>query len=183
MPRIYVASLSDYNCGEMHGEWIEIDETTDADDVHEQIEAMLKQSPSVASGEAEIAEEFAIHDYDEFEGVEIHEYERIETVVQLGNLIAEHGAAFAAFYSEVCGEDLDLAASRFGDCYHGGVYESANDWAWERFEELEPEAYELISTVPGLNFDPEGYITHAQIDGYSFVEYGPRRVFVFSALP
>lgn len=41
-PRIYVASLSDYNAGRLHGVWI--DATLDPDAIEEQIRAMLFES-------------------------------------------------------------------------------------------------------------------------------------------
>lgn len=43
MARIYVASLSDYNAGLLLGEWIDLD-GKDADDVGEEIAAMLRTS-------------------------------------------------------------------------------------------------------------------------------------------
>lgn len=45
MPKIYVASLADYNCGYLQGVWIALDEHTDLEDVTEQVDAMLKDSP------------------------------------------------------------------------------------------------------------------------------------------
>lgn len=53
-PRIYVASLSDYNNGLLHGEWI--DAGQEPDEIHEQVQAMLAESESPG------AEEWAIHD-------------------------------------------------------------------------------------------------------------------------
>lgn len=43
MPRIYVASLSDYNAGRLHGEWIDANQT--ADEIQADVEAMLACSP------------------------------------------------------------------------------------------------------------------------------------------
>lgn len=42
-PRIYVASLSDYNAGELHGIWIDVDQM-DAEDMQEEINKMLLAS-------------------------------------------------------------------------------------------------------------------------------------------
>jgi len=52
--RIYVASLSDYNAGRLHGAWI--DATQDADEIEAEVQEMLAASPEP------IAEEWAIHD-------------------------------------------------------------------------------------------------------------------------
>src|SRR5205085_7828465 len=82
-PRIYVASLSDYNAGRLHGAWI--DATQDPAQIHENIAAML------AAGREPPAEEWAIHDYDNFGPVHLSEYEDIAAVSRIGRGIAEHG--------------------------------------------------------------------------------------------
>jgi antirestriction protein len=53
-PPIYVASLSDYNAGRLHGRWI--DAAVEVEQVVEEIEAILAESKE------EIAEEWAVHD-------------------------------------------------------------------------------------------------------------------------
>lgn len=85
--RIYVASLSDYNAGRLHGAWINANQV--AEDVHEAITAMLARSKEP------IAEEWAIHDYEGFGPLHLGEYESIEHVATIARGIAEHGAAFA----------------------------------------------------------------------------------------
>ena len=88
--RIYVASLSDYNAGRLHGRWINADQ--DADEIFAEVKTMLAASPEP------FAEEWAIHDYEGFHGIKIHEWESFETVSELAEAIEEHGQAFAAFY-------------------------------------------------------------------------------------
>ncbi|MCC2603641.1 antirestriction protein ArdA [Sphingopyxis yananensis] len=83
-PRIYVACLAAYNNGYLYGAWIDADQN--ADEIREEIAAMLGRSP------IEHAEEYAIHDYEGFEGVTISEYAGIDTLARLGAFIAEHGA-------------------------------------------------------------------------------------------
>ncbi|HKD75694.1 MAG TPA: antirestriction protein ArdA [Ktedonobacterales bacterium] len=81
--RIYAACLSSYNAGRLHGVWIEA--STDADEMQEQVSAMLRTSPcpntmiacvacdggdagpcQVCQGNGNLpsAEEWAVHDYD-----------------------------------------------------------------------------------------------------------------------
>lgn len=86
-PRIYVASLSDYNAGRLHGAWISANQ--DTEEIEEAIQAMLAKSNEP------VAEEWAIHDYDGFGPVGLGEYESIEHVATLARGIAEHGPAFA----------------------------------------------------------------------------------------
>lgn len=81
--RIYVACLAAYNNGILHGCWINAEQ--EADDINAAIREMLKASP------IEGAEEWAIHDYEGFEGAHISEYEGIDQVAELAAFIAEHG--------------------------------------------------------------------------------------------
>ena len=101
-PRIYVACLAAYNNGYLHGAWIEADQ--DADEIRDEIAAMLARSP------IEHAEEYAIHDYEGFEGVTISEYAGIDTVARMGAFIAEHGALGAGLLDQ-CDDDMDQACS------------------------------------------------------------------------
>ncbi|APS58040.1 antirestriction protein ArdA [Piscirickettsia salmonis] len=56
-PSVYIASLSDYNAGRFHGEWVSVD--GDEDTLYEAIQNIL------SSSEEEGAEEWAIHDYED----------------------------------------------------------------------------------------------------------------------
>ncbi|HXK39588.1 MAG TPA: antirestriction protein ArdA, partial [Candidatus Paceibacterota bacterium] len=42
VPRIYVASLADYNAGRLQGRWIRADQPSD--DIYREIQAMLAES-------------------------------------------------------------------------------------------------------------------------------------------
>lgn len=123
-PRIYVASLSDYNAGRLHGVWIDLDETSTADDIQEAVTAMLARSPE------SIAEEWAIHDYEGFGGIRLSEYESFDRVAALAAGIAEHGDAFAAWIAGDSGRDPD----KFEDAYQG-EYSSREDYAESYYED------------------------------------------------
>ncbi len=90
-PRIYVASLSDYNAGRLHGVWL--DAAAEPDELDESIAALLRSSAEPA------AEEWAIHDYDDFGGIRLGEYESLDTVRAVARGLREHGPAFAGFIS------------------------------------------------------------------------------------
>ena len=62
-PKIYAASLSDYNAGVLHGAWIRADQ--DEDKIEEAITAMLERSSQPG------AEEWAIHDYEGFGSIQL----------------------------------------------------------------------------------------------------------------
>jgi antirestriction protein len=81
--QIYVACLAAYNNGILHGEWIDLNQPLD--DVWRTISTMLKTSPIPD------AEEWAIHDYEGFEGYDLGEYEGIQRAYALAQFILEHG--------------------------------------------------------------------------------------------
>ncbi|MGO4452560.1 antirestriction protein ArdA [Arthrobacter sp. RAF14] len=88
-PAIYVACLAAYNNGTLHGLWI--DATLGADEIHRRIRAMLATSPEPG------AEEWAIHDYENFGPLCLGEYELIEHVAAIATHIQKHGEAFVAW--------------------------------------------------------------------------------------
>lgn len=121
-PRIYVASLSDYNDGRLHGIWV--DPTLEVDEINDQIERMLRVSTD------EGAEEFAVHDYVGFESLRLQEYDTIETIHRLAIGIEQHGDAFAT-YAEWVGTD-QATTDGFEDCYYGtyrSMRELVEEWA------------------------------------------------------
>lgn len=168
MPSIYVASLADYNCGIVHGTFVELDESTDVDDVIAQVTRMLEASPAVSSGLSCVAEEYAIHDYEGFDGYALHEYTSLSRAVSVAAAIAEHGEAFAVFLNDRGDDSVEDAVSDFQDrlC---GVWEDEQDFAWTEFEELFPEAYQHTGACDWVRFDPDAYVRAHEMDGYEFI--------------
>ncbi len=165
-PRIYVARLAAYNNGYLHGAWIEADQ--DADEIRGEIAAMLSRSPVA------VAEEYAIHDYEGFEGVAIEEYAGIGNVARIAAFIAEHGALGAGLLTDFVG-DIDQAEAAMRDCYHG------------RFTSLADYMEELIAetvTIPdALRYyiDWQAMARDAELGGDLFtVETGHDEVHIFS---
>jgi antirestriction protein len=116
-PRIYVACLAAYNSGVLHGAWIDVED--DGEAVWRQINAMLAASPVAG------AEEFAIHDYENFGGVAIAEYAAIGRVVEIAAFLRARGALGAAVLAHFDG-DLDAAGEALDDGYRG-VFSSLAD--------------------------------------------------------
>jgi len=122
-PRIYVADLAAYNNGKLHGVWI--DAAQDAEAIQAEIGEMLKKSSEP------FAEEWAIHDYENFGGLKLGEYESIESVARAAQLIEEHGPVFAALVDHVGGlGQLDEAERAMKENYQG-AFKSLEDWAYE----------------------------------------------------
>ncbi|CAB5601445.1 Antirestriction protein [Pseudomonas putida] len=163
-PRIYVADLSAYNSGYLHGVWIDASEEVDA--IQEQINAMLAASP------VPDAEEYAIHDYEGFDGYALGEYAGIDTAHEVACFIEEFpafGGALLAQFSSI--EEARKAA----DEDYCGCYESLADYAQELTEETTviPESLSYYINYEAMARDME-------LNGDVFtVEVGYREVHVF----
>jgi antirestriction protein len=131
--KIYVADLAAYNNGKLHGVWI--DATQELDDIQDQINEMLENSPE------ELAEEWAIHDYEGFESANLSEYASFETVCELADFITEHGELGAKLMSHF-GDDLAEARAAFED--YAGEYRSAADFAESLHEDTGTEIPESL---------------------------------------
>ncbi len=123
-PRIYVACLAAYNNGILHGAWI--DASQDAWAIRGEISCMLQASPIPD------AEEWAIHDYEGFEGVGIAEYADIDGVAEKAAFIVAHGklgAELIAHYG-----DIEEAREAIEGRYHG-TYADLADYVQSVTEE------------------------------------------------
>ncbi len=160
VPRIYVASLSDYNAGRLHGVWIE---ATDIDRVRAGVTAMLKASP------AGRAEEYAIHDFEGFSRYLPSEWSDLELVCAIGAAILEHGTVFTAYLEHVAfptdAERIPEVLAGFSECYQG-AYESVEDWAEQYLEDTG-----LLQRVPQAlrcYLDLESWADDAELNGDFF---------------
>jgi antirestriction protein len=124
---IYVASLSDYNAGILHGSWFNLDDFTSAEDLLAAIqERVLITSPSCPPSSDYPAEEWEIHDIeDAYSG-----WERmsLEQLISLNSAINEHGEAFRVWVEEMDGDPEDVSA--FEDAYEG-EYDSELDYIYK----------------------------------------------------
>ncbi len=172
-PRIYVGSLSDYNAGNLHGVWIELG-GKDAEEVYAEIRAMLASSPS-----DEVAEEWAIHDYDEFGGISLGEYEAIEHVVTIAGLLnTPHGEAFAAWFSSSGAEVSDqLLEASFLEEF-AGQHDSEAAYAQKLADEVVDMRRE--SEWPFTCIDWDRAWRELSFDGYWSVRSAPEGgVYIF----
>lgn len=164
-PRIYVACLAAYNSGRLHGAWIDVED--DAEVVRAAIAAMLKASPEP------MAEEWAIHDYDGFGGVEIGEYAGIDRVVEIAAFLRARGALGALVLAELNG-DLGAAVGALDEQYHG-VFASLAHCLQDLTEETT-----AIPENLRLYIDYEAMAQDARLNGELFtVETGTDAVHVF----
>ena len=154
-PKIYVACLSAYNSGRLHGCWI--DAALDVDDIYEEINTMLENSP--ASG----AKEWTIHDYQDFGDINLSEYKCIETVTEVAEMLIEHGEVFIG----VCQYyDNFREAKRVIEEDYQGEWDSLTSWA----EDIIEDTGQLLTIPENLRycFDYEKYARDAELSGDIF---------------
>jgi antirestriction protein len=163
-PRIYVACLAAYNNGVLHGRWI--DAAQSEEEIRAEIASMLKASPIPD------AEEFAIHDYEEFGGARVEEYSGIQEVAQLAGFVSEHGELGGAVLAHF--GDIDTARSALEENY-AGAFPSLADYVQELTEET--------TTIPQTlryYLDWESMARDAELNGDFFtVELVQSEVHVF----
>lgn len=109
-PKIYVACLAAYNNGQLHGAWVDAHQDKGA--LYEEIKQVLARSP------ISNAEEWAIHDYEDFGSIMLSEYTSLEKVSELAEFIVQHGELGAEVLSYFCG-NLDDSLRALEESYHG----------------------------------------------------------------
>lgn len=163
-PKIYVADLAAYNHGILHGIWI--DAGGDLEAIQDQVSAMLGASPIKGS------EEYAIHDYEGFGGLDISEYEGLESANEKALFIEEFGELGAGVFCNF--GDLDEARKALEECYQG-EYESLADYACQLTEDTSeiPEHLEHY-----IDYESMGRDMELSGDIYT-IETGYKEVHVF----
>lgn len=178
-PRIYVASLSDYNAGILHGEWVNADAGVEV--VHEVIAEMLADSPTTARY-GEVAEEWAIHDYSGFGPIRLGEYESLERVCTIAEGIVAHGDAFAAW---VANDDSgDMSTENFEDQYLG-EWGSEAEWGESLLDDFGIDLDDIPGVPEGLRpyvqVDVEGWVRDMRLNGEISIVESKSGVYVFRA--
>lgn len=178
-PRIYVASLSDYNAGVLHGAWIDANQS--ADQIQAEVSAMLRESkhPNVTvdciecdgkgerdiiggtepcpycnqTGQVPSAEEWAIHDYEGFAGFKVSEHQSFEDVSCMAKAIEDHGAAFAVWHNYA--PDYNTDESDFQEAY-AGEWDSLADYVQDYWDQC--GSFDCDKTSDNQWWHPANYI-------------------------
>ena len=157
--RIYVASLSDYNAGRLHGAWIDLDDCAGVGDIWDAINAMLAKSREAG------AEEWAIHDY---EGLpDMGENPDFEDLWVFYEALGEHGEAWGE-YVEYIGVGY-ATVEGFEEAYVG-AYDSEKDFAEQLVDDLG-----YLDEIPEhlrYYFDYEAFARDLFIGDYHMTEGG-----------
>lgn len=171
-PKIYVACLSAYNAGYLHGLWI--DGTQQPEDIEDDIKWMLSWSPVA---DTESCDEWAIHDYEFWQGIQLSEYEDIERVSELAQLLEEHGKAYAVYFQHY-GNNY-ATEEDFKDRYLG-EYEDEKDFVYQMWEECGKIQQLEELNIPSFYIDWKAIVQDWFIDSYFSIEVGLRETYVFS---
>lgn len=173
-PRVWVASLSDYNSGRLHGEWV--DAAVEESELREAVQRILASSPEPG------AEEWGIFDYDNFGAYKVGEYEDLATVAGIARGIEEHGFAFAT-WAVVSDTHIDDLSIEFEDAFLGH-FDSKELFVDSVLEDFDVEATlerELPSWLqPHVRIDRDGIASDMQISGELILEDAPEGgIYVF----
>jgi antirestriction protein len=179
-PKIYVACLSAYNSGHLHGLWI--DAAQDREDIEDNIKWMLSWSPV-----DEPCEEWAIHDYENFHGFSLGEYESLDYVSKLAQVLddAEDAVAMAAWLDyakdRINEPDLDKLVEDFG-FHYCGHWDSERDFIYKS-DEIEEmfnwSEFEKKFQFWSFHIDWDSVARDLFIQGYDSVKAHPYGVYVF----
>ncbi|MDR0887509.1 MAG: antirestriction protein ArdA [Candidatus Nomurabacteria bacterium] len=177
IPSIYVASLSDYVGGRLHGCWIRADQEDEK--IFEAIRQMLKQSPNPLE-----AEGYAIHDYEGFGSLKLDEYDDIKQVAAAARNITEYGEPFAVWASLMGLTDAssENAYEKFSECYQG-EYESPESYAEEMLDSCGMDIM-IYKDIPDnlrcyIKVDYEAFVRDLECENTEFYDNDDGKVFVF----
>lgn len=199
--RMYAACLASYNNGVLHGEWFDLEDYDDAEDLLEDIKSkvlMTSKFPNVTveidcpdcygyadecprcdgTGDIQVpsAEEWAAHDWEGDGLSEFGEYPNLEEVLTHVRMVSEHGDAWLAYVS-LQGAN-NATEEDFTDCYLG-TCESPRDYFEENLQDSG-----LLNRVPDElrpYIDFEAYARDQELNGgYCFESYNGT-TFVFSS--
>tara|TARA_R110002096_G_scaffold422851_1_gene629630 strand:- start:319 stop:843 length:525 start_codon:yes stop_codon:yes gene_type:complete len=125
--QIYITCLASYNSGILHGEWIT--PSTDEDTLNNQIMKVINSSPMPD------AEEWAVHDYDNF--ANLGEYPGLEDIIKIQIAINEHGADIVnSFIDDFSIEDIESLEDAYSGHYDSFL-EFATQLALDTIDGLE----------------------------------------------
>ena len=172
-PRIYVASLADYNAGRLHGCWIDANQTADA--IREEIAQMLAESKE------SVAEDYAIHDYEFFGNLQLSEHEGIDQVAEAAFQIVEHGPVFASLLNYVGGTSCIGEALRYMEEAYCGEYDSLTDYAEQFIDDCYSDSLKDLPEFIRYHIDYEGIGRDMEICGDVFTLECECRIHVFYA--
>lgn len=168
--RIYVACLAAYNNGFLHGKWIDC-EGKDLDTLQDEVNEILKNSP-VAKLYGEIAEEWAIHDFEGFGNYRIEEYTRLESIVEIAEAVNNNSYDLELITGvmDYMGHGVAHAVEYIEENYQG-EFKDLIEYAWNWLEET-GEWDQIPKHLQGY-FDIQAYARNLDLNGEMFTVDAP----------
>jgi antirestriction protein len=170
---VYIACLSSYNAGRLHGAWFDLELCNEPEDIQAAINWVMATSP------APDAEEWAIHDSAGLPSyLSRTEHPALTDLIDwadgISAYIDEDEREAYRLACEDQGETLDQDAFRETYC---GQYKSGEDYAWELAEEL--DAMPSQPAWPLTCIDWESAWRELTFDGYREEDCASGGVHVF----
>jgi antirestriction protein len=169
IPKIYAVCLSGYTNGFSHGKWIDCDGNCDS--IMANIKAMLSNSPMA---KIQACEEWAIHAYEDFQGISIGEYESINDIIKIVSKLKEHGEAFAAFLDFWSLTDINEFDSSYQGCY-----KSEEEFIEQYYNDAGITKQIEAAGLQSIYIDFELITTDRFVDTYVGIKRGCETVYVF----
>jgi antirestriction protein len=172
-PRIYVASLSDYNDGRLFGQWLNANQSPD--ELYAAVRTMLKGSSTPN------AEEWGIFDYEGFGPIRIDEYEDLDSISLLASGISEHGEAFSHWVDLTDERDENSVLNFLGS--YLGCFDSLEEYVGGLVEDLgflgmvQPQLPEFLERY--VSFDIEGLARDLELSGEIMTSRGRNGLHVY----
>lgn len=157
--RIFVTCLAAYNNGIIHGKWIPVTESLDL--LQMEIKKVLSTSP------IEDAEEWAIHDHEGFDGINVTESNDLEELCDYVGAIdsSEYESDLITGVMDCRGINALEAIDYIEDHYQGS-YTDLEDWAMHFLDET--GGLESLPKELSFYFDYEAYAHDQDINGLIF---------------
>ena len=153
-PRIYVADLEAYNNGRLVGEWLDLSDYNDADELMDAIQDVLKKSGG---------EEYAIHDYENFPSILYSEY------MSRNDFQALYDVMETAKRNDLPLEVVQDIVSQYGE---GGVeefygkFDNAEDFAYQQVEEMGIESFNDFQYYLDISETDRRLLSQEMADSY-----------------
>lgn len=173
--RIYVACLAAYNNGWLHGKWIDC-EGKDAEAIREETQLMLKESP-VTKEYGEIAEEWAIHDYEGFGSYKVKEWSSFDEIGAIARAVenSEHDLELITGVMDQRGCTAENAIEYIDDNY-SGEFKDLISYAWDFLESV-GDFSAIPKHLQGY-FDIEAYARDFELNGDIFTVDSANGIYV-----
>ena len=153
-PRIYVADLEAYNNGRLVGEWLDLSDYNDADELMDAIQDVLKKSGG---------EEYAIHDYENFPSNLYSEY------MSRNDFQALYDVMETAKRNDLPLEVVQDIVSQYGE---GGVeefqgkYDNAEDFAQQLVDDIGIESFNDFQYYLDISDTDRRLLSQEMADSY-----------------